>query len=602
VSLNSEERRCFPPTGREHALISLRCGAIVLVTGFVAVYIAVSILDPHLSPGSPSLFGILNTLPPYLALIFAWSVTRRIILSGLAVGSGLVFLFLVNHLKLQELSDIVIPSDLYLAGQVAANLDFFVRYTSASLLLLLGLMALGVMGTLLLRRETPAEYLTPLSRIVLGGICAALALSFLSPTAPTAQIYSAASLGTDPRPKTSARQVGLIATLIKMTGELRTPLPAYDKDVIRRFEKYHWARIAAHQGVTPPDTFPDIVVVMSESFFDPSILQGIDDVPQMAAFREIAAAHTTGDLAVPAGVGGGTMRSEFEFLTGFSLRHLTRHPYPYFSLVRGSFPGLPWILRDQGYETIAMHPFRASFWNRYNAYPQLGFGRFYAEEYFPPIRDGFFVSDSIFIDAVTAKLVNDHAQFIFAVSMEGHGPWAERDVLDGARRDAIAVPWEMDEAARTEFQTFLYHLENADRALHRLYNKVMARSRPTILLFFGDHLPFLPETFRSIEFENGLSSAQQSVPFLIASNRAPASRRVNTCSHFLGSLLLDMAGIPMPDYLARIAVISSKSTSFASREDGLVCALPDEVREAHRHVQASFLSHDRRGFSSAVTP
>jgi len=591
----------LPPTAGGPTLTPLRRGAIVLVTGFVAVYIAVSSLDPHLSPTSPTLFGILNTLPPFLALICAWSITRRIFLSGLLVISGLALLFFVNQRKLQELSDIVIPSDLYLAGQVAANLGFFVRYTSVSFLLLLVLMAVIVVGALLLRREAPAGYLTPLSRILLGGICATLALSFLSPTAPTAEVYSAAFLGTDPRPRTSAQQAGLIATLIKMTREMRAPLPAYDPDVIRRFEEYYGARIAAHQGGTPPDTFPDIVVVMSESFFDPSILQGIDHVPQMAAFREIAAAHTSGDLAVPAGPGGGTMRTEFEFLTGFSLSYLTRHPYPYFSLVRGDFPGLPRFLKDHGYETIAMHPFRASFWNRYNAYPHLGFHRFHAEQYFPRVRDGFFVSDSVFLDAVTAELVDNRPQFIFAVSMEGHGPWSERDIFDGPRRDAIGVPSILDEAAAAELRTFLYHLENADRALHRLYRTVMARSRPTILLFFGDHLPYLPETFRAVEFGNGRSSAQQFVPFVIATNRAPVSRRINTCSHFLGGLLLDIARIPMSDYFARSAVISSESPSFALQEGGLVCALPNEVRKAHRHVQASFLSRDRRGYDSTGT-
>ncbi len=67
--------------------------------------------------------------------------------------------------------------------------------------------------------------------------------------------------------------------------------------------------------------------------------------------------------------------SDSEFVTNNSyLGSIESYTYQLYE--DNYFRGLPWLLKDQGYQTAVFHGYNKTFWNRENIYPKLGFDTF----------------------------------------------------------------------------------------------------------------------------------------------------------------------------------------------------------------------------------
>ena len=77
--------------------------------------------------------------------------------------------------------------------------------------------------------------------------------------------------------------------------------------------------------------------------------------------------------------GGGTSNSEYEFLTGNSVSALPLNGNAYTQFVKHKVPSLASQLKQQGYDTLAFHPYKAHGWNRDTVYPLIGFDNFLDE-------------------------------------------------------------------------------------------------------------------------------------------------------------------------------------------------------------------------------
>jgi len=163
---------------------------------------------------------------------------------------------------------------------------------------------------------------------------------------------------------------------------------------------------------------------------------------------------------------------------------------------------------------------------------------------------GFWPKDSVLTDQIFKVLEepdDDHPQFIFAISMENHGPWNanRRSRLPETVSD-ITVPAAADAIPAKPLQQFLFHAESALTELERLWRYTQQRPRKTLLIFFGDHLPGLNDSFNALGFDNGEAPFQQLTPYLILSNfplrNAPPQRMP---IHQLIIQALHSAGAPL---------------------------------------------------------
>ena len=202
-----------------------------------------------------------------------------------------------------------------------------------------------------------------------------------------------------------------------------------------------------------------------------------------------------GTLSVPA-LGANTVRSEFGFLSGVDDSNLGAHKFnPYESVLKGwQVETLPKLLKRLGYRTVCIHPYFAEFYSRDRVFPLLGIDEFIDVSAFDGAeRAGHFVSDAAVADKILEVLAKtDQPTFVFAITMENHGPLHLENVLPeeiGALYDS-APPVGFD-----DLSAYLRHLKNADQMVARLTSAFDLMPTPVSLCWYGDHVPIMPDVY-----------------------------------------------------------------------------------------------------------
>jgi phosphoglycerol transferase MdoB-like AlkP superfamily enzyme len=296
-----------------------------------------------------------------------------------------------------------------------------------------------------------------------------------------------------------------------------------------------WQARRCESDTPPADALPDLVVVESESFFDARRLHPGIRADVLAHFDRLAGESVLrGRLAVPAW-GANTMRTEFAFLTGLGERALGAHRFnPYRLAARRPLPALPACLRALGYRTVCIHPHPASFFERHRVMPNLGFDEFIDLAGFGDApRAGPYVADA----AVGRKIaeVLDRAErptFVFAITMENHGPLHLERASDEDARRLYAEP---PPGGYGDLTVYLRHLANADRMIGALRETLTARSRESVLCFFGDHVPSMPAVYDALGFADGRTD------YVVWRSRGGAGEEGDRAAHEIGAALLDAA-------------------------------------------------------------
>ncbi|NCT68862.1 MAG: LTA synthase family protein [Rhodanobacteraceae bacterium] len=520
--------------------------------------------------GAPALVA-LNAVPAALAVLLLLGLTRRAALSLWLALLLLYALYTANALKLDALETPLLPADFVLLAHVGDG-SLLARYLT--LLQALAIVAALAASVLLYACEPAWRSVRGARRLLLTGASAGLCASLLLELRPWSDVY-AATVPEDFKtwsPAESALHSGLPTTLLRYAWSTAFVLPPPDLERARELIDRHPAPPPA--GVpAPPEELPDIVVVQSESFFDAARLRGVEPAQVLPEYRRLAAAARHGDLWVPA-YGGGTIRTEFEVLTGIAMRYFPDVEYPYLRLTAAPLPSLVRVLAAHGYQTVAVHPNARTFWNRASAFAHLGFAAFDDEQQFGQAeRFGYYISDRALTDHVLARLETVRAPaFVFAISMEGHGPYDGYPVDDPQRIAARPVPPVLSPGRAERLRGYLAHLDNADRELGRLAEALRRRPRRTLLLFYGDHLPSMPRVFNEAGFDDGADGVRQPVPWLLldTAQAQPAAAPQSAASFYLPALLLEAAGIDDGGYFAllgRVRGDDQPSSGWTPLED-----------------------------------
>lgn len=189
-------------------------------------------------------------------------------------------------------------------------------------------------------------------------------------------------------------------------------------------------------------------------------------------------------------LGGGTANTEFEFLTGNSSAFIGSGKYPYQLYDLSTSDSLAKQLSEAGYVATAMHPQNPVNWKRSTVYTQLGFDDFLSQEDFegaPWYHSG--VTDAATYDKILELLEQDDSpQFIFDVTMQNHGGYAEGTV---PYEDMVnlSIPGVEDEGQLANLGVYLACIEHSDSDLEYFIQKLEELERPVVLVFFGDHQP-----------------------------------------------------------------------------------------------------------------
>lgn len=529
---------------------------IAISAALVAVGYAllVSYLDPALpwpvsfSRAEPWTLVFLNLVPVLILHVALLIATRRLVLSCWLTVVALGALYFINYVKLKELATPLLPDDFRFLKAIGVNYTFFAQYLASSRLQLL--FATGVLAiTLLLYRERPIGSIKGGIRWGAAALTIILWSTLVQGSAPWKTVYYPGQLQFEPwAPRDSAARTGLIANMILLHWELRSEpgLPPSIDASIQQLRNYD---LISPRPIAPTRTpLPDIIVVQSESLFDVSRLKGIDaDV--MPALRAAASRGWSGELQVPT-FGGGTIRTEFEFLTALPLAALPQLRYPYLQLPRGEIPSIARELRSNGYRTLAIHPNGGAFWNRNHAFRALGFDRFLdADAFGGAERYGWYVSDASLVDRIIAEMRDDdQPQMIMAISIQNHGPYESVPLPEAV--DARFLQTSLDAPAAHALETYMTLVRASDQAFARLLEFVETRQRDTILLVYGDHLPALNPVYAQLGFRDERRPEEQPVPWLLVDNRSRESRVQNGPAWLLPTLLIEKTRLATSQYFS----------------------------------------------------
>ena len=238
---------------------------------------------------------------------------------------------------------------------------------------------------------------------------------------------------------------------------------------------------------------PDVIAVLSEALFDIRTVNGTEfSVNPLSNFDEIKSRKNacSGTLYTTA-YGGGTVRTEFDFLTGLTVDTLVNSTSPWL-YVNDDIETYVSNYKSQGYTTTAVHTYMKKFYMRNVAYPYLGFDEYIGQE---DIGDSIvlkyrrgYLTDDVFMDVVIDVLEKnpDTPNFIYGITMENHGGYnasAPEDIVVEVKNDLV------DDEMLSQITTYTQGVYYADKSLEKLIDYVDSREKPTVVIFFGDHKP-----------------------------------------------------------------------------------------------------------------
>lgn len=263
--------------------------------------------------------------------------------------------------------------------------------------------------------------------------------------------------------------------------------------IIEGISKQHRNDVAVIPGGKAKDK-PDIIVLMSEAFWDPTVVPiDIVKADPMPNFRQLFD-KKSGWLVSPT-FGGITCNVEFEVLTGFSMKFLPTGSIPYQQYVTKPVPTIVNTLRQRGYHTLAIHPNNKSFWNREIVYKNLGFEKFIAEEEFVDAKTKrHFIVDEALTDKIIEKVDNaKQPVFAFAISIQNHGPYSGMTDENGSKSRFVdrKKANQISSDSYASLETYVDGISDTDKALQKLISHYQNSKRKTVIIFFGDHLPVL---------------------------------------------------------------------------------------------------------------
>ena len=345
---------------------------------------------------------------------------------------------------------------------------------------------------------------------------------------------------------------------------------------------------------------PNIIFIMSESFWDPTLMENVEfGTDPMPTVRE----HQIGEILTPT-FGGGTSNVEFEVLTGFNNMFLPPGSVPYQQYIKNELPAMPRYLAESGYQTTAIHPYPKWFWNREEVYKHLGFEKFIDIDGFSdPLYKGPFVSD----EQVTNTIIEQTEQskkpvFAYAITMQNHTGYNEDKYPEYTVE--TQTPPSVDPVFNLLLRSYTQGISDADAAFKQLLDYYETSDEPTLVVFFGDHLPAIGHDYKFFKQADFVARGpgegnwdledyrkMRTTPLAIWNNYDAEVPEIDTVStSFLGPAVLDLAGIQKPLYYSILENFQEQMPGYTrdlkiDANGKLLKVTPDSVENLRRDYQ-----------------
>lgn len=256
------------------------------------------------------------------------------------------------------------------------------------------------------------------------------------------------------------------------------------------------AKVSSNGEITKSETgrseeqLPNIIFVQLESFFDPTEVEWLqfseDPIPNL---RKMFSEYSSGYFKAPS-VGAGTANTEFEVLTGMSMRFFGPGEYPYKTYAKTkTLESAATALTSLGYGAEALHNNGGNFYSRAQVFNHMGFDHFTSKEFMNILQttpNGWATDDILVPNIMESMDTTEGQDFVFTISVQGHGEYPTEKVIENPE---IVVSGVEDEGERNAWEYYVNMVHEMDAFAGELIQAVEERDEPTVVVFYGDHLP-----------------------------------------------------------------------------------------------------------------
>ncbi|MEZ3486611.1 MAG: LTA synthase family protein [Lachnospiraceae bacterium] len=238
------------------------------------------------------------------------------------------------------------------------------------------------------------------------------------------------------------------------------------------------------------EELPNIIFIQLESYFDVAEAEFFttseDACPNLHAMYE---KYSSGYFKVPS-IGAGTANTEFEVLTGMNLRYFGPGEYPYKTVLKNQVSeSAATALGALGYGTHALHNNGGNFYSRAKVFNNTGFDSYTSKEFMNILQtteNGWAKDDILIQHIMEAMDTTDGQDFVFGISVQGHGDYPEERIIENPK---ILVEGIADEAVKNKWEYYVNQVYEMDQFAGNLVRAVEGRKEPSVIVFYGDHLP-----------------------------------------------------------------------------------------------------------------
>jgi len=243
-----------------------------------------------------------------------------------------------------------------------------------------------------------------------------------------------------------------------------------------------------------------VIMVMNEAFsdvLDLDIIRNIDREDPLKGYKEVVANENaiSGHIVVPC-FAGGTANTEFDVITGMQSGLLSDASTTSFRMFNTSQDSVLRVLKAEGYTTQFMHPGYSWYYDRENTYTLLGADTsiFVDDMQGELYRYSYWVSDDYVAEQIEKNFEDavNKGEWLCSmnVTIQNHMAYTKSKFF-GDDMDNLDVLANLSSGVKENLGVYYVGLRHSSNMLLRLTSYFEEREEPVMLVFFGDHLPYL---------------------------------------------------------------------------------------------------------------
>lgn len=532
----------------------------------------------------------LGVLVLWVLFLFIWSILGKLKYSSLffVISSGLIGF--ADYQKMSLRSEPLYPDDLKMVVQWQMLHDIVGTpiFILCVVMIFIGLGLLVWSMYCSLRLQKKMQFVRVSTLLISGGLLG-YASNFNDDTNLLRQAFNQSATWVSYSQEMNYYNVGFIGGfLYNFHVEAMEEPSGYSEEAIQKIvAKY--TKLASENNQETDTEQPNIIYIQSESFSDPSRLIGVDvSGDPLSSYKKLASKSFSGQM-LSQNYGGGTANIEFEALTSFSMELLTSQmTTPYTMLVPklSNLPSLVSFLKKQNYQTTAIHPYATSMYKRTDVYSVLGFDDFLDEEDIEEptkIENNPYISDEAVYNQIIDTLdTSEQAQFIHFVTMQTHMPYGNKYdeteyAVSGTGNSITANDYAQD-------------IAYSSQSLSAFVSELAKLDRPTIVVFWGDHLPSIYSD--STKAANSAVTLHLTEYLMYSTAQDWSTDTTNTLSpYYFAPTLLKKAQLPISGFYELLSQVeaflpaSEKGRSYYQGTWQQLAELTEEEQEIYHDYE-----------------